>query len=177
MPPWPVVLRSAPKSERDILTVEQRRGGLARLENCIQELEAFDPQKVRKQKDVPEVVALEATIDGALAAAFGHGSPSYDRYKRAASFDTGSRSVRISPTWGRESQIDYEAREADEARRHLADGKQRLIGLLFSAIRTAKDDISDLEMLAKRLDAATEAPEKGAPSRSEVLSLKPGIWG
>ena len=164
-----------PKADRP--TVEQRRVGLARLERCIQELEAFDPQKVQKRKDVPEVVALEATIDGALAAAFGHGSPSYDRYRHAATLDTGSRSTRISPTWGREAQINYEAREAEAARRYLTDGKQRSIGLLYSAIRTVKDDISDLEILAKRLDPARGAPEKGVPSRSEVLSLKPGIWG
>jgi hypothetical protein len=56
----------SPKPERPVLTVEQKRRCIDRLRQCIQDLEAFDPQKVQKRYRVPEVLALEAAIDEAL---------------------------------------------------------------------------------------------------------------
>ena len=99
--------RNPAKPERHVLTVEQGRSCIARLQDCIRRLEDFDPQQVQKRFNIPEVVALEAAIDDALAAAFGHGSPSYDRYKRAASLDSGPRigTARLSPTWGPGPQV------------------------------------------------------------------------
>jgi hypothetical protein len=38
-----------PKPERPNLTVEQKRRRIERLQKCIQELEAFDPQTVQKR--------------------------------------------------------------------------------------------------------------------------------
>jgi hypothetical protein len=51
------------------------------LQRCIDELEVFDPQKVQKRYREPEVMRLEAAIDEALASAFGHNTPAYNRYK------------------------------------------------------------------------------------------------
>jgi hypothetical protein len=50
------------------------RRRIERLQRCIDELEAFDPQKVQKRYREPEVMRLEAMIDEALSAAFGHGT-------------------------------------------------------------------------------------------------------
>ena len=68
-----------PKTERHVLTVAQRRNCIERLQDCIRRLGDFDPQQVQRRFDIPEVIGLEATIDEALAAAFGHGTPSYAR--------------------------------------------------------------------------------------------------
>jgi hypothetical protein len=67
-----------PKPERPILTVEQKRRRIERLQKCIQELEAFDPQTVQKRHP-PEVMALQNAVDEALSAAFGHGTVEYGR--------------------------------------------------------------------------------------------------
>jgi hypothetical protein len=137
--------RPAPQPEPPVLTVQQKRRRVERLQNCIRDLEAFDPQKVQKRYGVPEVMALEAAIDEALSAAFGHGSPAYDRYKRAASLDSGPHIARMGSAFGRGPQIDYDARDAQEARRYLAEGKEQSIALLQQAIRTLEDEIADQE--------------------------------
>ena len=108
-----------------VLTVDQKRRRIERLETCIRDLEAFDPQTVQKRYSVPKVMALEAAIDAALAAAFGHGTHSYNRYKDAATLDNGPHTMRVQPAFGRGPTINYEAQDAHEARRYLAEGKQR----------------------------------------------------
>ena len=55
----------------------------------IQELEAFDPQKVQKRYREPDGMRLEAAIDEALSAAFGDRTAAYERYRDAASLDHG----------------------------------------------------------------------------------------
>ena len=89
-----MVRRPAPKPEPPTLTIEQKRRRVERLKTCIQELRDFDPQKVQKRYQIPEVMALEAAIEEALSAAFGHNTPAYDRYSRAASLDNGPHMVR-----------------------------------------------------------------------------------
>jgi hypothetical protein len=78
-----------PKPKAPILTAEQKRRRIERLKKCIRDLQAFDPQKVQKRFGEPEVVALEAAIDKALASAFGQGTSAYMRYNRAATLDHG----------------------------------------------------------------------------------------
>jgi len=115
------------------------------LESCIRDLEDFDPQSVQKRYGIPEVMALEAAIKDALAAAFGDGTPAYYRYKRAASLDNGPHTARTGTAFGRGPQIDYEARDREEARKYLADGKRESIALLREAIRTLEYKVTDQE--------------------------------
>ena len=51
-----------------VLTPDQKRRRIERLKNCIHELEKFDPQRVQKRYEIPQVMALEASIKDALAA-------------------------------------------------------------------------------------------------------------
>jgi hypothetical protein len=55
------------------------RRRIERLQRCITELEAFDPEKVQRRYHEPEVMRLEAAISEALEAAFGHNTPAYNR--------------------------------------------------------------------------------------------------
>jgi hypothetical protein len=71
-----------PKPKAPILTAEQKRRRIERLKKCIRDLQAFDPQKVQKRFGVPEVFALEAAIDKALASAFGHVRIQLNRFER-----------------------------------------------------------------------------------------------
>jgi predicted nucleotide-binding protein len=130
-----------------ILSVEQKRRRIERLQSCIRDLEEFDPQKVQKRYGVPEVVALEAAIDEALSAAFGHGTPAYNRYSAAATLDNGPNVMRMNPFRGG-GAVNYDARDAHEARQYFANGKQNSIVLLQQSIRTLEAEIADQEQLA-----------------------------
>lgn len=134
--------RPAPPPERPYLTVEQKRNRIGRLRRCISEIEAFDPQTVQKRFSVPEVMALEASIKDALAAAFGEGTAAYRRYQRATSLDHGGIQMRVDPMFGG-GHVDYDARDREEGRRYLAEGKAEAIPLLQQAIRTLEDEIAD----------------------------------
>jgi predicted nucleotide-binding protein len=134
--------RPAPPPERPNLTIEQKRNRIGRLERCISELEGFDPQTVQKRFAVPEVMALEASIKAALAAAFGDDTPDYRRYQRATSLDHGSVQMRSDPMFGG-GYVDYDARDREEGRRYLAEGKAEAIPLLRQAIQTLEDEIAD----------------------------------
>jgi predicted nucleotide-binding protein len=131
--------------EVPILTVEQRRRRIERLQVCIRELEAFDPQKVQKRFSTPEVLALEAAIDDALSAAFGHGTPAYTRYGAACKLDSGPI---FAPSDFAAGVIHFEAQDAHQARRYLAEGKEKSIALLKQATRTLEEEIADQLELA-----------------------------
>jgi predicted nucleotide-binding protein len=141
--------------ERPRLTVEQKRRRIARLQECIRNLEDFNPQNVQKRYGIPEVMALQAAVQQALAEAFGEGTRAFNRFKRAASLDNGPHQMRTGDGFGRGPMIDYDAREAQEARKYLADGKEQSILLLKEAIRTLEHDIADQEADPVPLGQAT----------------------
>jgi predicted nucleotide-binding protein len=147
------------RPEQPVLTLEQLRLRIARLQDCIRKLGEFDPQKVEKRYGIPEVLELEASIKGALAAAFGDGTPAYNRYRGAPSLDNGPHVARVGDAFGRGPQIDYDARDAQEARQYLTEGKQRSTGLLQDAIRALEYEIAD---------RAHEAPATPAASPSQT---------
>jgi hypothetical protein len=140
-----------PKPKAPILTAEQKRRRIERLKKCIRDLQAFDPQKVQKRFGVPEVFALEAAIDKALASAFGQGTSAYMRYNRAATLDHGPlitkapvRSAAVRPEDSGEPRSQDDPREAQEARAYFSEGKERSIDLLRKAICRLEDEIAEL---------------------------------
>jgi predicted nucleotide-binding protein len=144
--------------EPPVLTVDQLHMRMARLQDCITALGEFDPEKVQKRYGISEVMQLEASIKGALAAAFGDGTPAYNRYRDAASLNKGPHVARTGDAFGRGPQIDYDARDAQEARKYLAEGKQRSIGLLQEAIRALEYEIADRGQQAPASDNALSLP-------------------
>jgi predicted nucleotide-binding protein len=115
------------------------------LQRCITELHAFDPTKVEKRYREPDVMRLEAAIDEALSAAFGHRTPAYNRYGDAATLDHGPHTARTGGSWSGDYEVNYDLQDAIEARRYFAEGKQQSIVLLQQAIRTLEDEIGDQE--------------------------------
>ena len=83
-----------PKPKSPILTVGQKRRRIERLQKCVTNLEAFDPQKARKR--TPAVLELEAAIDKALSSAFGYGTPAYLRHNQAATLDPDPQGPRFA---------------------------------------------------------------------------------
>jgi predicted nucleotide-binding protein len=136
--------RTTPPPQPPTLTPAQLRRCIERLQKCIQELQAFDPQQVQKRYNITEVVALETSITDALAVAFGHGTPRFNVYKGAADLDQGPPPVvSISPAFGRGPPS--EDRQVRDARKYLTEGKERSIQLLRRAISALEDDIAVLE--------------------------------
>jgi hypothetical protein len=76
--------RSTPTPPPSVrLSPPQMRTAISRFRRRIDELQAFDPETVFSPED-PRVKILEVSIEEALAAAFGQGTPEYDRYSSAA---------------------------------------------------------------------------------------------
>jgi hypothetical protein len=112
-----------PRPKTPILTVGQKRRRIDRLQKCITNLEAFDPQKVRKR--APAVLALEAAIDKALSSAFGYGTPAYLQYNEAATLDpspllTTAVRAAVSRPVGGPARHDT---KVQEARHHFSENK------------------------------------------------------
>lgn len=90
-------------------------------------------------------MALETSIEQALVEAFGQRTQTFNLFKRAASLDNGPHQMRTGNAFGRGPTIDYDALDAQEARKHLTDGKEQSIALLVEAIRTLEREIMDEE--------------------------------
>ncbi|QWG20701.1 nucleotide-binding protein [Bradyrhizobium sediminis] len=110
-------------------------------------------------------MTIEAGIRDALAVAFGHNTPRYKNFEDAASLDNGPVTMRMEPAFGRGGPIDYDARDAHEARQYLAEGKQRSIKILQGAIRALETDLGDL-------DDDSQGSGLGAPSPSMVTAAR-----
>jgi hypothetical protein len=191
--------RSAPppKPKTPILTVGQKRRRIERLQKCITNLEAFDPQKARKR--APAVLELEASIDKALSSAFGYGTPAYLRYNEAATLDPSPLLTSVTVR-GPDRAVVGPARhdtKVQETRQQFSENKERAIALLQDAIRTLEQDIATAKPLiaaAKKSQVSpvivpdqqqSEATPKGevpAPSLrtrggfGEILRRRIGGW-
>jgi predicted nucleotide-binding protein len=153
--------RPAPPSQpqRPVLSIDQKRRALGRLRERIRELEDFDPETVQARFHDPEVMALEAAIDEALSAAFGHGTVEYQRYERAVALDHGP--VEMRPIFdGRRYDDSFEARG------YVATGKQEALALLGRAVRSLEEEIEDHEP-----DAAPPAASEPAPQLRDLSKV------
>jgi hypothetical protein len=148
-----------PRPKTPILTIGQKRRRIERLQKCITNLEAFDPQKARKQ--APAVLALEAAIDKALSSAFGYGTPAYLRYTEAATLDPSPLLTSVAvraPAKAVGGPARHEAK-VQETRQQFSENKERAIALLQNAIRSLEDEI------------ATAEPLIMAPKKSEAMPV------
>jgi hypothetical protein len=156
--------RSAPPPtpKTPILTVGQKRRRIERLQKCIANLEAFDPQKARKR--APAALALEAAIDKALSSAFGYGTPAYLRYNEAATLDPSPLLADVAvraPARPIGGTVRHEAK-VQETRQQFSENKERAIALLQDAIRTLEEDIATADPLIT-------APKKSQATPNIVL--------
>jgi predicted nucleotide-binding protein len=135
-----------PPAEPD-LSVKQLHLRIEGLEQCIRDVEALDPETLNKRHGEPQIEGLEASIEDALSAAFGHGTATYNRYRSAAELDQGPHSMRIGNAFGRGPQIDYEAQDRAKARMYVAEGKPRSVALLQQAIKTLRNRLAEKEQL------------------------------
>jgi hypothetical protein len=158
-----------PRPTAPTLTLEQKRYRIERFRVCIQRLEDFDPEKVRRRVGVPEVVTLEAGIEKALSATFGYGTPSYFRFNLAARLDIGPlvTSTALEATVLRSvgGPGSHDERAAQEAQRYFSEGKARSIALLHEAICTLEAEVSNARAAvgaAQHSEATQTAAQRNA---------------
>jgi uncharacterized protein (TIGR02391 family) len=131
-----------------VLSVQQMKHGIVRLEKLIDEVEAFDPQILQKRFG-PEVQALEVAIEGTLASVFGHKTVEYNRYKDAADLDKGPVIMRVEASWiSARGGGGVHHDDAREAQQYVAEGKTRCLKLLRQAISWLQDELVQHEQAA-----------------------------
>lgn len=146
-----------PASQAPVLTPAHVEESVSRFEQCISDLEAFDPQAVQNRYNNPEVIVLEASIRNALISAFGEGTARFNAYKVAADLDRGPHVVRMGTAFGRGPQVNIEAQQAHEARKYLTEGKARSIKVLRGAISELQRDLTVLETRPNTMPTTVEA--------------------
>jgi len=161
------------ESQRAVLTVDQMRRGIARLQKRIDDLEAFDPTSVQKRWS-PEVNVLEKVIDETLAAVFGHNTIEYNRYCYGKSLDHGLICM------GQESS-------PHEVHQYLAEGKKAAVLTLQQAICGLEEGISEQDHITPPINspswlqffhakclsftAMMKLPEKASPASLKKSAL------
>jgi predicted nucleotide-binding protein len=143
-----------PQPQRPVLSNDQLRRGIARLNQRIAELEAFDPATVQRRFTWPEVQALETAIDEALSAVFGHGTIEYGRYERATQLDHGPVVMQLGPAFGGRGR----GNDPCEFQQYLLDGKAEGLALLRQAVRGLEEELEDREGIAAAAPMAAAAP-------------------
>ena len=140
-----MVRRSTPPEPQcAILTVDQMKRGIIRLQKRIDDLEAFNPNSVQ-ERGAPEVKALQTAIDETLTAVFGHKTVEYNRYQRAAVLDHGPH------------RINHKA-SPSEAQQYVAEGKRGAIVALQQAIRGLEEEIGEQDHIAQLINLPIAVP-------------------
>jgi predicted nucleotide-binding protein len=123
--------RSTPVPQPPVLSVQQIDAAMARFRRRLEDLDKFDPESVTERSD-PRIAALEASIDEAVAEAFGQSTAQYGRYSAAGNLDTATINF-------------MHATPMHEVIEGLQKGKGRAIALLNAAVTS---------LLEKRADVA-----------------------
>lgn len=120
--------RPPPPPSAPELTPQQMRAAIAKFGRRISDLEKFDPMTVRERDD-PNITALEVAIDEALSDTFGHDTPEYHRYSMAAQLDRASFNMNGTPHF--------------EVIDGLKKGRASAIALLQQAIKSFEKKLAD----------------------------------
>ncbi|MCV0387566.1 MAG: nucleotide-binding protein [Nitrobacter sp.] len=117
----------SPPADR-ILTPDELRQGIGRINRRIGDIESFEPISV-KERWAPEVKALEASVEETLARVFGHGTRAYRRYQSAVSLDKGPIGIRTNPL--------------SKVHCWLTEGKADSLALLRQAVKGLEEDLAE----------------------------------
>lgn len=129
----PPATTTAPKLHLPPQSIER---GIARLDECISELDAFDVQTLVKGS-CPELKALEVSIESTLVRYFGENTSAYKLYSGAAGL---SYFPMVWAIGGHTPPVDY----VTPVRRNISES----VALLKQAQRALKEDLADHEHTA-----------------------------
>jgi predicted nucleotide-binding protein len=140
--------------QQAMLTPEQMRQGIQRLERRIAEVEAFDPESIQTRDDTSKAEALAASVKGALEQTFGHDTVEFQRYQGAASFHWPLNLMHPTPV--------HEIQES------LRRCRARSLQLLNQAVSFVKEELEAAG------SAQSDATAQVAPSLSRKVFLVHG---
>jgi predicted nucleotide-binding protein len=143
----------APTPQPAVLSVDQMRRGIARLNKRIEDVETFEPQSVGG-RNAPEVSALSTSIEETLGSVFGAGTIQFNRYRRAADVDP---TARLGIVVG--GSRPYPLSQVHE---DLERGKQSSLAHLRQAVRFLEEEIAE----------HGQAPAPAAPAELRKPSRK-----
>jgi predicted nucleotide-binding protein len=135
--------RPPPPPQQAVLTPEQMRQGIQRLERRIAEVEAFDPQSIQTHDNTSKAEALEASVKGTLEQTFGPDTVEFQRYRDAASFHWPLKTAQQTPI--------HEIRES------LRRCRRRSLDLLNQALSFLKEEL-EANARTPQPDATAQAP-------------------
>jgi len=118
-----------PKSAE--LTPDRMQRGLDLLCKRLEAVQAFDPEEVEDQHDIPHVKKLSASIVDALERTFGAGTIEYDRYSPASRFNNGPFNYAY--------KVDIR-----DVHRSLQRSKDTSIALLEQAIESLRERLAEV---------------------------------
>jgi predicted nucleotide-binding protein len=138
--------RTTPQSPQPaVLTSDQLKQGIQLLTKRLDAVEKFDPATVRERGRSPELTALRAYVEEALARTFGPDSLDYQRYRRAAEFYDGPLILGGGGL------------PLGEVHRNLADSKAKSIVLLQQAIEVMNERLQEIGDAPAVVPAAPKA--------------------
>ena len=146
--------------ERPVLTIEQKRRAIMRIQQRVQELEAFDPDTAGQRFKSTVVSGLETAIDEVLSKTFGHGTIDYRRYDRATKLDHGP----VFMSFGHGDEDPEEERR--KVSQYLSEGKHEAITLLTRTAAFLQEEIEDA--------SPTEAVPKASSNNSQKVFVVHG---
>ncbi|WP_082474646.1 TIR domain-containing protein [Sphingomonas sp. Leaf343] len=71
------------------MTAADLKAGIIRLAKRLEQVRAFAPERISEQFGDPEVERIRVSVEEGLQRTFGLGTPDYNRYHAACSFNTG----------------------------------------------------------------------------------------
>ncbi len=158
--------RSSPpaRPERPILSVEDKRQAIVRINRRIEELEQFDPALAIKRFDDPNVTQLQTAIKSTLQDIFGIRTPEFARYAAATLLDHGP--VSMESSWVSARGGGYGQRE--NFHQYLAEGKAKALVLLNQAAKDLEEEIEFSGGIGVP-PAYMEQPSQRSPSRKVFI--------
>jgi predicted nucleotide-binding protein len=153
----------SPSPSSPLENADEFRKGAARLERLIKDLAAFDVEQVTERWSNQQK-AMEARIDGDLAAIFGHGTPDYNRYAGATVLDNANLSF----------LYDDAGPSVAEIRSIVRNGIDNATGLLRSAVQWLSDEATDRETTSGSAAPAGAPLRKQPPKPSQKVFIVHG---
>ena len=125
-----------PPPAQALLTVDQMKRGITRLQALVEQVQAFDETKVVKRWGADQT-ALELKIESVLTSIFGVDTLEYKRFQGAKELDRGPTFM----SFGQRSPHDI----AQEAQENVRNGKVDSVAILSSAIDWLEDEIKEAQ--------------------------------
>ncbi len=135
-----------------MLTAEQMRVGVTKLERRIRELQEYDVSTYHADRSNAQLEALTTDIQSTLTDVFGVHTPEWNRFTSAAYFDTGPMSANV---FGRGSDVHPQVRQ-----QHLRDSIETNLATLQSAVKLLRERLEHSDPPQSKSQSQATAPSR-----------------